>query len=83
MRESYRAQRTGCVNGMRLLVERSIYPQYLQMLQAIAAHIKVGDPLMNEFVLQYAIHGGWPRASVMQSVVLEMGERVMKGLPYA
>src|SRR3546814_10431121 len=22
---------------------------------------------MNEFVLQYAIHGGWPRASVLQS----------------
>lgn len=37
---------------------------------------------MNEFVLQYAVHGGWPRASVMQAVVLEMGERVTKGLPY-
>ena len=35
----------GCVNGTRLLVERSIYEQYLGMLQAIAAHIKVGDPL--------------------------------------
>ena len=34
----------GCVNGTRLLVERAIYAQYLQMLQAIAAHIKVGDP---------------------------------------
>ncbi len=37
---------------------------------------------MQEFVLQYAIHGGWPKASVMQAVVLEMGERVSKGLPY-
>jgi 4-carboxymuconolactone decarboxylase len=37
---------------------------------------------MQEFVLQYAIHGGWPRASVMQAVVLEMAERVTKGLPY-
>ncbi len=35
----------GCVNGTRLLVERPIYEQYLKMLQAIAAHIKVGDPL--------------------------------------
>src|SRR3546814_507878 len=26
---------------------------------------------MNEFVLQYAIHGGWPRASVLQSAVLQ------------
>lgn len=37
---------------------------------------------MQEFVLQYAIHGSWPKASVMQAVVLEMGERVIKGLPY-
>jgi 4-carboxymuconolactone decarboxylase len=37
---------------------------------------------MQEFVLQYAIHGGWPKASVMQAVVIEMGERVTKGLPY-
>jgi len=35
----------GCVNGTRLLVERPIYELYLKMLQAIAAHIKVGDPL--------------------------------------
>jgi len=38
---------------------------------------------MQEFVLQYAIHGSWPKASVMQSVVIEMGERVKHGLPYA
>jgi len=37
---------------------------------------------MHEFVLQYAIHGGWPKASVMQTAVLEMGERVTKGLPF-
>lgn len=37
---------------------------------------------MHEFVLQYALHGGWPRASVMQSTVFEMGERVTKGLPF-
>ena len=35
----------GCVNGTRLLVQRSIYDQYLQMLQAMAGHIKIGDPL--------------------------------------
>ncbi|HTZ70313.1 MAG TPA: aldehyde dehydrogenase family protein [Acetobacteraceae bacterium] len=35
----------GCVNGTRLLVERPIYDQYLQMLQAMAGFIKVGDPL--------------------------------------
>ncbi len=35
----------GCVNGTRILVERPIYGQYLQMLQAMAGHIKIGDPL--------------------------------------
>lgn len=39
-------------------------------------------PEMHEFVLQYAVLGGWPRASVLQAVVFEMGERVAKGLPY-
>jgi 4-carboxymuconolactone decarboxylase len=37
---------------------------------------------MHEFVLQYAIHGGWPRASVIQGAVLEMGKRVAQGLPF-
>jgi 4-carboxymuconolactone decarboxylase len=37
---------------------------------------------MQEFVLQYAIHGGWPKASVIQAVVIEMGERITKGLPF-
>jgi acyl-CoA reductase-like NAD-dependent aldehyde dehydrogenase len=35
----------GCVNGTRLLVERSIYEPYLQMLGNMAGHVKVGDPL--------------------------------------
>ena len=34
----------GCVNGTRLLVQRGIYEPYLQMLTAMAGHIKVGDP---------------------------------------
>jgi 4-carboxymuconolactone decarboxylase len=37
---------------------------------------------MFEFVLQYAIHAGWPRASVMQAAVMEQAERVAKGLPF-
>jgi 4-carboxymuconolactone decarboxylase len=37
---------------------------------------------MFEFVLQYAIHAGWPRASVMQSAVLEQADRVAKGLKF-
>jgi acyl-CoA reductase-like NAD-dependent aldehyde dehydrogenase len=35
----------GCVNGTRLLVERTVYEKYLGTLQAIAPHIKVGNPL--------------------------------------
>jgi 4-carboxymuconolactone decarboxylase len=37
---------------------------------------------MLEFVLQYAIHAGWPRASVMQSAVLEQAPRAEQGLPF-
>jgi acyl-CoA reductase-like NAD-dependent aldehyde dehydrogenase len=35
----------GCVNGTRLLVQRPVYDAYLQMLSAMAAHIKIGDPM--------------------------------------
>jgi aldehyde dehydrogenase (NAD+) len=41
----------GCVNGTRLLVQRPIYEQYLQMLKGIAGHIKVGDPLDRSTVM--------------------------------
>lgn len=37
---------------------------------------------MNEFVLQYAIHAGWPRGSVMQAAVLEQAARVEASLPF-
>lgn len=41
----------GCVNGTRLLVERSIYPSYLDMLSTLAAQIQVGDPFAMETTL--------------------------------
>ena len=37
---------------------------------------------MQEFVLQYGIHAGWPKASVVQSVVIEMSKKVAAGLPW-
>ncbi len=37
---------------------------------------------MDEFVLQYAIHSGWPRASFVQGVVLEMAEKLRNGLTW-
>lgn len=37
---------------------------------------------MLEFVLQYAVHAGWPKGSVMQGAVLEQAPRVAQGLPF-
>ncbi|WP_103728853.1 aldehyde dehydrogenase [Novosphingobium sp. HII-3] len=41
----------GCVNGTRLLVERTIYEPYVQMLGAMAGHVKVGDPFAMDTVM--------------------------------
>ena len=37
---------------------------------------------MQEFVLAYAIHAGWPKASVVQGVVYEMTRKFDSGLPW-
>lgn len=37
---------------------------------------------LHEFVLQYAVHAGWPKASVIQGVVFEMAAKFEKGLPW-
>lgn len=37
---------------------------------------------MLEFVLQYALHSGWPMASVVQQAVVEQAPRVAQGLPF-
>ena len=37
---------------------------------------------MQEFVLAYGIHAGWPKASVIQGVVLEMIGKFENGLPW-
>ncbi|MYM61882.1 aldehyde dehydrogenase [Pseudomaricurvus sp. HS19] len=41
----------GCVNGTRLLVQRSIYDQFLAMIQAMASHVPLGDPLQPTTVM--------------------------------
>lgn len=41
----------GCVNGTRILVERPIYETYLGAMEAIAQHIKVGDPQAPDTVM--------------------------------
>lgn len=37
---------------------------------------------MQEFVLHYALHAGWPKASVVQGAVFEMIRKVADGLPW-
>jgi 4-carboxymuconolactone decarboxylase len=37
---------------------------------------------MHEFVLQYGVHAGWPKASAVQGVVMEMAKKVEAGLPH-
>lgn len=56
----------GCVNGTRLLVERPIYDTFLNMLAAMAPHIKIGDPL--------------DHASVMGPVISEVSLNRMLGV---
>ncbi|VWX46730.1 aldehyde dehydrogenase [Novosphingobium sp. 9U] len=41
----------GCVNGTRLLVQRGVYDQYLQIIGAMADHVQAGDPFEASTVL--------------------------------
>lgn len=38
---------------------------------------------LQEFVLQYGVHSGWPRASYIQGVVIAMSKKIAAGLPYS
>ncbi|TGD73492.1 gamma-carboxymuconolactone decarboxylase [Mangrovimicrobium sediminis] len=51
----------------------------------VYAAIKSGNASMEEiqeFVLQYAVHGGWPKASVLQGAVIDMAKLVAANKPY-
>ena len=37
---------------------------------------------MLEFSLQYGVHAGWPRASLVNGVIMAMAEKVAAGLPW-
>jgi acyl-CoA reductase-like NAD-dependent aldehyde dehydrogenase len=68
------------VNGTRLLVERPIYEQYLKMLQAIAAHIKVGDPLDQSTIMGPVIsESSVQRILGILDVAKKDGARVVTG----
>jgi len=71
----------GCVNGTRLLVERPIYDEYLQMLAAMAAHIPIGDPLNPGTVLGPVIsEAALTRiVGIVDSAVKREGGRLIAG----
>ncbi|MET0179685.1 MAG: aldehyde dehydrogenase family protein [Novosphingobium sp.] len=70
----------GCVNGTRLLVQRSIYETYLAMLQAMAGHVTVGDPLDPATVLGPVIsEGALERIAGMTERAQDEGARLVCG----
>ncbi|WP_285018273.1 aldehyde dehydrogenase family protein [Novosphingobium sp. fls2-241-R2A-195] len=74
----------GCVNGTRLLVERAIYEPYVEILKAMAAHVKVGDPfamdtIMGPVISETAldrIHGMVARGAAEGGRIVCGGERM-------
>lgn len=48
---------------------------------AMASGNCTGEEML-EFVLQYGTHAGWPKASRINGVVLEMIDKVARGLPW-
>jgi acyl-CoA reductase-like NAD-dependent aldehyde dehydrogenase len=70
----------GCVNGTRLLVERPVYDQYLQMLSATSAYIPVGDPLDKTTLIGPLItEGAVTRICGMIETAKAEGGRVVAG----
>ncbi len=70
----------GCVNGTRLLVQRPIYDAYLQMLGAMAGHIKVGDPMDGTTTMGPVIsHAALTRILGMTTEAQAQGARLIAG----
>jgi acyl-CoA reductase-like NAD-dependent aldehyde dehydrogenase len=70
----------GCVNGTRLLVQRGVYDQYLQILGGVAAHIKVGDPMDQSTMLGPVItEAALQRISGMIERGADQGGRILCG----
>jgi len=59
----------------------SLIPIRSHVWAAMASGDATADEMF-EFVLQYAVHAGWPRASVMQQAVTEQADRVARELPF-
>jgi acyl-CoA reductase-like NAD-dependent aldehyde dehydrogenase len=70
----------GCVNGTRLLVERSVYEPFLATLKAMIPHVPVGDPanpgtVMGPLISAAAVN----RIQAMVQRAREDGARVVVG----
>jgi acyl-CoA reductase-like NAD-dependent aldehyde dehydrogenase len=70
----------GCVNGTRLLVQRGIYDAYLATLSAVAAHIRVGDPMDQQTMMGPVItEAALTRISGMIERGVEQGGQLVCG----
>lgn len=70
----------GCVNGTRLLVQRGIYDRYLELISAMAGHVKSGDPFDPATVLGPVIsQAALDRISAMVDRGIADGGRVTAG----
>jgi acyl-CoA reductase-like NAD-dependent aldehyde dehydrogenase len=70
----------GCVNGTRLLVQRSIYDRYVETLASMAHHVAVGDPfdpatVLGPVISEVAIN----RMLGMIARGVEQGGRIVAG----
>jgi len=70
----------GCVNGTRLLVQRSVYEQFVAMVEAMAAHMQLGDPLEPTTVMGPIISAqSLARIESMIANAKEQGARLLCG----
>ncbi|MCI4592333.1 aldehyde dehydrogenase family protein [Sphingobium sp. BYY-5] len=70
----------GCVNGTRLLVQRGVYDRYLQLIAAMAAQVKSGDPFDPSTILGPVIsQGALDRISGMIDRGVTDGGRIVAG----
>lgn len=70
----------GCVNGTRLLVQRSVYDQFVAMVEAMAAHMQLGDPLDPTTVMGPIISAqSLSRIESMIAKAKEQGARLICG----
>jgi acyl-CoA reductase-like NAD-dependent aldehyde dehydrogenase len=70
----------GCVNGTRLLVQRTVYERYLELLANTAKHIPIGDPFESSTLVGPVIsETAMNRIQGMTQRAVQSGARVVCG----